>query len=257
MENTRSKADILAEIKKNMEEEIANANKAIKDGNLVAYADATVKLDSLKDEYEKIYSTIVYDELLKLDNSIVEAIKKYSYTTLRYREVKDKESHKVTGLELSEKERQIDLLKFCKYGELETKWQYKVEKFNFLMALRAARELGLTKTDLKNMQDKYYLDKSARDIAMGKTPTSNTQVCKMLQAVIDSIIYEDNGNENNAYKCNNHDVAYLDMCYTKKGRESLSVAMAKNDFLRRLVMDVCHRIICNKKYSAEYKMIKK
>ena len=91
---------------------------------------------------------------------------------------------------------------------------------------------------------------------MGETPDSNTQICKMLQKVIDSIICAADSNAEKPYKCNNHDVSYLLMCYTKKGKNALGVAVAKHDALRRLVMDVCYRIIANGRYDLEYKTIK-
>ena len=63
-------------------------------------------------------------------------------------------------------------------------------------------------------------------------------------------------NGKNAYKCNSHDVAYLLMCYTKRGRKQLSVTVAKTSYLCGLIVDVMHRITCNLRYGLEYTMVR-
>lgn len=66
---------------------------------------------------------------------------------------------------------------------------------------------------------------------------------------------EDNGKGKNTHRVNNHDVAYLLMCYTKRGKKVLSVAVAKNAYIHRLVLDVMHRIVTGKAYDLEYRMV--
>ena len=66
---------------------------------------------------------------------------------------------------------------------------------------------------------------------------------------------EDNGKGKNVFRVNNHDVAYLLMCYTKRGKKTLTVAVAKNAYIHRLVLDVMHRIVTNKSYDLEYRMV--
>ena len=256
MENRITQSETLAKFKAAIDEKITLANKAVSDGNLKAYYDTVAELEKVEKDYADVYASIVYDELLKSDKPIIAAISRYSYPILRHTEIKDKDTHQITELALKEKVKQIDLLKFCKYGKLDSLWQYDVQKFNQLLCLRAAKELKFSAAEIKKITKTFYLEEQARKIEMGETPDSNTQICKMLQKVIDSIVCAADSNAEKPYKCNNHDVSYLLMCYTKKGKNALGVAVAKHDVLRRLVMDVCYRIITNGRYDLEYKTIK-
>ena len=101
------------------------------------------------------------------------------------------------------------------------------------------------------------MNKLAREIDLGGTPDSNTQICKQLQMVVDAIIYEDNGKGKNLYRVNNHDVAYLLMVYTQRNNKKVcSVRIAKNSYMHKLVLDVMHRILTGKVYDLEFQMTK-
>ena len=178
----------------------------------------------------------------------------HSYLVVSHR-IK-REEGTVIGFEIVEdKVRQIDLIKFCEFCKLPTNWKYKVEKFNQLLALRTANELKMTKAQIKKICDSFYMSDLARQVEMGATPDSNTAICKQLQQVVDAILFEDNGKGKNVHRVNNHDVAYLLMCYTKRGKKVLSVAVAKNSYIQRLVLDVMHRIVTHKAYDLEYRMV--
>lgn len=254
MTNINIKANTLEKCRAEIEKSIAVANKAIKDGNLNVYSDTVSALGELEKKYLETQAAIVYDELLKEEKPIIAAIKRYSFDTLKHKEVKDTETHQTIALELTTKERQIDLLKFCRYAKLDTAWQYDVQKFNQLLCLRTARELKIPTARIKEILDTFYIEEQAKKIEMGGTPDSNTQVCKQLQHVIDCIVFDENDKGENAYKCNNHDVAYLLHCYTKVGKSVLKVSVAKHDFLRRLVTNVCYRILTNGVYDLEFKV---
>lgn len=197
----------------------------------------------------------LFSECRKAPNPILEGVKRYTYPILKHKVTRDGEV--ITGMDLvDDREKQIDLVKLCKFCNLPFLWAYKVEKAGELLCVRAAKELGMTTDEIKQISKTYRMDKVAREVEMGGTPTSNSQICKLLQMVIDSIIFEDDGNGKNKYKANSHDVAYLLMCYTKRGRKQLSVTVAKASFLHGLVVDVLHRITCGLKYGLEYQMIR-
>jgi len=175
---------------------------------------------------------------------------------MRHAEVRDKDTRKITEFKLVEKPRQIDLLKFAKQNELATDWQHNGMALNQSLCLRAATELGFSKAEIAAVAKSYYMRKEAQELADGKAPVSNNALCKKLQAFINAILPPEDEEKGNVYKCNNHDVAYLLMTYTRKGRNALSIATSKDGALRMLVMDVMHRIITGKKYTLEYKQFK-
>lgn len=256
MANTNIKAKSLEKCRAEIEAQIKIANKAIKDGNFNGYSSSVAALGELEKKYLDVQASIVYDELLKEKNPIVAAIQRNAFETLKHKEVKDTETHQTIALEIVKKEKQIDLLKFCRYAKLDTSWQYDVQKFNQLLCLRTARELEIPTDRIKEILDTFYIEEQAKKIEMGGTPDSNTQVCKQLQHVIDSIVCVENDKGKNIYKCNNRDVEYLLKCYTKVGKSVLKISIAKHDFLRRLITNVCYRIITGGMYDLEFKIIK-
>ena len=243
----------LAEVAAKLEKMVCDGNKAIAEGTLSA--DFAAGFAVLEKEYADLQARMVYDELAKEPNPVIAAIKRYSYTVIKHKEVKDTDSKKIAELSIVEKEKQIDLLKFCTYAKLDTFWQFAASKLNQLLCLRAAKELHFTASEIAKIAKSYYLREKAREIKMGKTPASNNALCKAVQRVIDTLLPPELDKQN-IYKCNNHDVAYLLMCYTKKGRSALSIAVAKDSSIRNLIMDICHRIIEGKQYTLEYTMVK-
>ncbi len=234
---------------------INNYNEALKAKNLDDMNAIERAIRDTETEFAAQSQDDLFSECRKAANPILEGVKRYTYPILKHKLTRDGEV--ITGMDLvDDREKQIDLVKLCKFCNLPFLWAYKVEKAGELLCVRAAKELGMTTEEIKKISKTYRMDKVAREVEMGGTPTSNSQICKLLQMVIDSIIFEDDGNGKNKYKANSHDVAYLLMCYTKRGRKQLSVTVAKASFLHGLVVDVLHRITCDLKYGLEYQMIR-
>lgn len=245
----------IAELHKNIVEKIDEYNKALKDNDLAKTRSLEQELKEIEKDYAEAKRTEVFDELKKSKNPVKDAIIMHSYFVVSHRA--EREEGVVTGFEIVEdKVCQIDLVKFCKHCSLPTNWQYMVEKFNQLMAMRTATELKMTKAQIKKICDSFYMNSLAKKVDLGETPTSNTAICKQLQQVFDAVLLEDNGKGKNIHRVNNHDVAYLLMCYSKRGKKTLSVAVAKNSYMHRLVMDVMHRVVTGKAYDLEYRMVK-
>jgi len=230
-----------------------NCNTAIADGNL------TADMLSLFPVWEKAYAdkqeNLVYKALSKEDNPRTAAVNRYDFGVKRHKEIRDNDTKRITKIEIADKNKQILLDKFFKVAKLDTAWVHAVSGFNQLMCLWAAQELGYTKAELDKLAKSYFLGKQVKAITSGATPTSNNALCKALQKIIDGILPPENENGVNAYKCNNHDIAYLKLCYIKKGRETLGLAISKDSYLRTLIYNVLHRIVGNKQYNLEYKMI--
>lgn len=245
---------IIGEHRETIVKKIGEYNEALKENDLAKATRTEQELKDAETAYAEAKCTEVFGELSKSENPVKAAVEMHSYLVVSHR-VK-REEGTVIGFEIVEdKVRQIDLIKFCEFCKLPTNWKYKVEKFNQLLALRTANELKMTKAQIKKICDSFYMSDLARQVEMGATPDSNTAICKQLQQVVDAILFEDNGKGKNIHRVNNHDVAYLLMCYTKRGKKVLSVAVAKNSYIQRLVLDVMHRIVTHKAYDLEYRMV--
>lgn len=245
---------IISDKRENIVKKIGEYNEALKANDLAKAAHAEQELKEAEAAYAEAKCIEVFGELAKSENPVKAAVAMHSYLVVSHRAMR--EERVVTGFEIVEdKVRQIDLVKFCEFCKLPTMWKYAVEKFNQLLAMRTATELKMTKAQIKKICDSFYMSDLARQVEMGGTPDSNTAICKQLQQVIDGIMFEDNGKGKNVHRVNNHDVAYLLMCYTKRGKKTLSVAVAKNAYIHRLVLDVMHRVVTGKAYDLEYRMV--
>jgi len=243
------------EIKGRLVDLINRYNEALKAKNL---DDMTAIEKAIRDE-EAEFAAQSQNDLFSVckrsESPILEGVRQYTYPILKHKTERDGEL--ITGMDLvDDREKQIDLVKLCKFCNLPYLWAYKVEKAGELLCIRTAKELGMTLDEIKRISKTYRMASAAQEVELGGTPTSNNQICKLLQKVIDDIIFEDDGNGKNKYKVNSHDVAYLLMCYTKRGRKQLSVTVAKASFLHGLIVDVLHRIVCGLKYGLEYQMVK-
>lgn len=250
------KMKVLSELRSSIIEQIELFNNALKDGDFSAMAKAETELKEAESQYADIKATEVFDEVGDDENPIKSAIVKYWYPVLSHKNIR--EDGKLIRFELVEdKMRQIDLVKLAKYCNINADWQYAIEKFNQLLCLRAAHELKLSKKDIDQICQSFYMNKLSRAVELGETPDSNTQICKQLQKIIDAMVFEDDGKGKNKYKVNNHDVAYLLMCYTKKdNKKALTISTAKHGVMHRLVMDIAHRVILGKVYGLDYKTSK-
>lgn len=246
------KIKVMGDLKVSINENVKVWNDAYKARNLDAMLKADTAISENVSEYAAIAQALCFHQLKETGNPMLEAVKRLEFSVLAAKDEKNAEAGTVTKTVVT-KSKQIDLLKLDKYCEggiaKDDLWMYKVERFNQLMCLRAAREL---KIDAKAIEDSYYMSEKAKEIDMGGTPDSNTKILAVLADCISAIIYKE-GEKGNIYKPSSKDVAYLLSVYTKKGKTALTIATAKHSAMRGFIMEICHRIVLNKEYSLDYK----
>ena len=152
---------------------------------------------------------------------------------------------------IEDSEKAIDLLKLHKavsggIGK-DTNWASMIEKLNFLMTAQKAVDLGI---DPKSVHDSYAMSDIARQIDMGKTPTSKTNILKTVQAIVTAMVGEE-------FKATSHDVNYLFSVYSRKNRKALTVSCANHKYMRQYMMEICHRIVEGKSYALDYRTMSK
>lgn len=246
---------------------IKNYNDAVQSGNFspvieVPKADASdnptngtenVLIREIVEQLVNEYTSIARDEcfaaLKSTDNPMLEAVKQLTFSTIRIVDKKvgeDKQKTPVSSIEDSEKP--IDLLKLHKYvgGDgigADKNWAYKVEKLNFLMTAQKAVDLGINP---KAVHDSYAMSEISRDIDLGKTPTSKTNILKTVQAIVTAMVGEE-------YKATSHDVNFLMSVYSRKNRKALTVTCANHKYMRQYMAEICHRIVLGKSYALDFR----
>lgn len=253
----RTTKDIVEDINNSvsrLNEAMAIADKAERTTKVSAESETLAKLET---EYAKTAEYEKIKALSEMDKPMLEAIKNPSYIIIRHRDVKDEVTKLVTSVEAVQVSRDIDLLRldaFTKYTASHIKgWEHYVSKFNSLVVLRCTRELGLK---IPEVRKTYYLNQKAKEIEMGGTPTSNTQMLKQLQSVIDAIVFEDNGKGGNKYKATSHDVEFVLESCTKMGRKHCQIIVSKDAYLRKIMLNVLINVVTGCGYSIDgYKKV--
>lgn len=234
------------------------------------------EVESLVASYNEAYQAGKFEESLKLSKAIEEKVNEYTsvarddtfeacknsadpmltaVTMLSFVTIGTKDEQKgddaIPVRIVVDKERQIDLFKLYKYcGEkgigADPKWLYMAEQLNMLLTAQKAQDLGL---DPKVVNDSFAMSNIAREIDLGKSPTSKTNILKTLQGIITAMLGE-------GYKATSHDVNFLMSTYSKKNRKALTVTTANHKTLRGLLAEICHRIVTDKQYAVDYKAVK-
>lgn len=213
-----------------------------------------MKLSKAIEEKVNEYTSVVRDDCFEAcknsKDPMLTAVTLLSFVTIG---VKDEQrgDDAIPVLIVVDKERRIDLFKLYKYcGEkgigADPQWLYMAEQLNMLLTAQKAQDLGL---DPKVVNDSFAMSNIAREIDLGKSPTSKTNILKTLQSIITAMLGE-------GYKATSRDVNFLMSTYSKKNRKALTVTTANHKTLRGLLAEICHRIVTDKPYAVDYKGIK-
>lgn len=224
---------------------------AANDMNSINAIEAAMKQD--EKEYAEEAKCIAFSACRGFENPVLNAIKMHDYRILAHKIVR--ENGVPVGVEIVEKNKDVDLVKFCAYIGISHLWEYKVEKLGNLLCMRTARELGYTDAQIKGLDKMYYCTALAKKEELGAIPTSNKQIVKLLQEVIDSILYVPNDKKTgNIYRVNSHDVAYMLDCYTGRDNKNRNtVKVAKVSFVHSILLDVMNRIVTGTMYGVNFK----
>jgi len=235
--------DVKARLLADYEAKIAEVNKVCAKGTNAEVEGKLSELKNIENEYRALHEKEVFMSCA----DVHEALEKHHFTTISHKKVS--EDGLMTGVEKSERMVQIDLRKFCEDKGLDMGWYYEMQALNKRLTLKAATELGVSAKEMKSIDDSYCMDKLAKEIDLGKTPTSDTQCVKHMQKVLDSLS-EGEG------RVNGHDLAYVWLCYAKKNNKtSLRVICSKHTILQSLLMDVFHRVVTNGSYGVDHKRV--
>lgn len=238
------------ELRAKAEELVLAYNDAIQNGDFNTATKLNTEIEQAVNEYTSIAREECFAELKATDDPMLAAIKRLSFMTIRAKDTKVGDE-KIPVRIIEDSEKAIDLLKLHKavsggIGK-DKNWAAMVEKLNFLMTAQKAVDLGI---DPKKVHDSYAMSDIARQIDMGKTPTSKTNILKTVQAIVTAMIGEE-------YKAVSHDVNFLMSVYSRKNRKALTVSCANHKYMRQYMMEICHRIVEGKSYDIDYKQIKK
>lgn len=243
----------MAEAKSTAEAKAMEWNSAVLDNKPVDEVNTLeTAVDDAVKEYVKFARIVAFDEILASEDPMVEACRRLDFDAIKYNINEDNDT-KIKTMVVESCTKQIELKKLSEYAVKSGKtfghdaqWYLAIEKFNFLMTLDRATQLGVSPERIKEVNDSYAMADMARQFDEGKNIISNTQELKSLAGVIELMLGD-------GYKPVSHDLRYLHMIYTKKGKGALKVSCANHRFMTRYIQEICHRIITGKTYDIEFK----
>lgn len=249
MANDVKKITTKEELLKKVEVLVPEYNNAVQNGDFNTANKLNSEIEQAVNEYTSIARDECFKKLASTDDPMLSAIKQLTFETIKIKDNKVGEE-KIPVRTIEQVEKAIDLLKLHKVVEggigKDKKWAAMIEKLNFLMTAQKAVDLGINP---KAINDSYAMSDIARQIDMGKTPTSKTNILKTVQAIVTAMIGEE-------YKAVSHDVNFLMSVYSRKNRKALTVSCANHKYMRQYMMEICHRIVEGKSYDIQYKQKK-
>lgn len=244
----------LEELRASVEADVKSYNEAYQEKRFTESDELDKKITEAINEYTGIVRDMCFADCKAADDPMLAAVRMLTFTTIGIKDTEEGEGDaKIAVRSVIEKERQIDLLKLHKFvgGDgigADKTWPNMAEQFNLLLTAQKAKDLGI---DPKSINDSYAMSEIARGIDLGKNPTSNTNILKTLRKVIAAMLGEEYAN-----KAVSHDVNFLMSVYSRKSRKALTVSCANHKYLRGYLAEICHRIVCDKKYEVDYKKAK-
>lgn len=241
----------MPEIKIELETLSGKYNSALVAEKYEKLPEITKRMDELVSEYAKQAKAAFLANLEGKENPLTLAITNPEYKVVVYKDKADKDTGAIT--------REIgDKVKLITFNDLHTKfadafrfknWKAYVDQLNLRMCLWTANELGLSAAERKKIETEFAMKNGGADVDLQGTPTSNTQILKQLRAVCHGIF----GEADIQAKIVSHDVAYLQMCYTKMGRELRHVSTLNSSKLAGCMLQIMNRVLTNSTYEVDYK----
>lgn len=251
----------MIEIKATLESKAQEYNGLLLEKKYDKIPAITKEMDELVQEYAKKAKEEFLETSKAAENPLIDALTRLTYNVVAYRDMADKETGVVTRT-ITDKTRQIALADL--YSAIPSKfrnaqWKYYVQKLNLLMCLWVAMELGAPGSEIEKIKSDFRMDAAARDISMGKTPTSNTQLLAQVQTTIDQILYDEESvtvkgktQNRNRYRVTSHDVVFLRHAYTKLGREVKHISTLNHNKLALVLAQIMNEKLTNTGYQADY-----
>lgn len=192
-----------------------------------AYAEHYAKLERQVKSHNGDIVNCEYSRLSKESDPMIAAVKQFYVELKRVVEDKDKDTGRVTGVNIETKKARIDLAKFCDFAKLDKSWINDTARLLVLLVSRKKNLLAMNSEELS--KESLIFNEVVRELKDGETPNSNTQIVRLIQTIVDGAIFVDNGKGENAYRCTNHDILFISEAILKFNAKEKCTLDSMND----------------------------
>ena len=254
----------LANLEKEHAKYIAQYNEQFRAGKTLDAEGTATLIERVEKQYNALSLSDFYQRNVVPENqlaSIRNACTEVYYTVIGNKVKKDGKI--ILGLEATSRNKKVDLHTMCRTYKFETSWIYPLEQFTYRLCLRTAQDV-MSKKEYKRWYNvmqhtaPFAMRKLSRQIDLGETPCSNTQIGKTLQSIVDKIANQDETKSGDDFiKTNNADVRFLVSGFTSlSAKDLLGLNTAAPTKMKELFLRVMHRVVTNGEYGVGYRIQK-
>ena len=228
-------------------------------------------LENAVERYNSAWIGEQYEAFMKKPNPMVAAIEKLTVDQIAIRTTKDKATGMITGISVKKSksatanvvEKDIDIADFEDWAleagyprvSVNSQWRYQVERFNYIMCIRAGLDMS-GEAAAALIRNNFKLSADARATEM-VNPASNKEAVKVLQGIVDQIIFIDSGKKSkegdalNTIKVDERDLKYIKYLMCNRGT-GLHVGLSKDSTMRLLITKAINKNMTARDYAFDY-----
>ena len=243
-----------------MSEKLTKINEDVTSYNKVNNEKVMKEIQRSVAELNKDILTGVYEEFCKAETPMLEALKN-PYFKLKKLFIKELDDGTFEA-KVDDSEQIVNIMSFedwyineknadVKDGSLQTlsanyQWRSRIERVAHVFALRIAKEFG---EDLDG--EKYKLSSDGTMVQLPKT-TSNTQTEKLLQFILDGIVFVPNAKspDVNSFKVTKKDILFIEKLMCREGKKT-GIKVPRQNTMLRLITKMANRIVTSGSYEIE------
>lgn len=243
----------------------ANAALARGPEGMAEYLAKKTALQSAVDRYNAQWLDIQYTELMNDPVPMIAAIKKLTIDALSVRIKANKDTGTIESISVTQPKggKDIDLTNFEDWAinagykpvSVNAQWRWMVEKFTHVMCVRAGLDIS-GESAAALIRSNYKLSADARRVEM-TDPASNREAVKLLQSIVDKIVFVDSGKKSkdgealNAIKVDERDLKYIKYLMCSRGT-GLHVGLPKASTMRSLITKAINKNITERDYAFDF-----
>lgn len=255
--------ELATEIK--LHESAANAALSRGSEGMGDYLREKSALQNAVDRYNTEWVHAQYEALMKQPSPMIAAIEKLTVDVLAVKIKSNKDTGIVESIAITQPKngKDIDLTDFEDWAVtagyprvgVNAQWRWQVEKFNHVMCVRAGLDMsGEAAASL--IRNNYKLSGEAKACTMAD-PTSNKEAVKLLQSIVDKIVFVDSGKKSkdgdvlNAIKVDERDLKYIKYLMCSRGA-GLHIGLPKASTMRNLIMKAMNKNLTSRDYAFDF-----
>lgn len=238
------KVEELKDLRTSAEELCKLYNEANQNGEKEKAAGFAESIDEKVGEYGNLARRIAYEDFHATQNPMVAAVTAFQYVAIVTKDEKvgDDPKTQITVRSIEDRAKFIDLLHFHKWRKVgyNQTWNFTAEKLCQCLVLRASGRIG-GKLTVNEVKKKIEISQIAESVSLGRAPTSNTNLLKVLQRVVTEMLGE-------GYKVTSHDVNFMIENFSGSDKNPINLGVRNTKKFVELLLAICHHIVTGNPY---------